>query len=381
MANYRYIEPQITSYLFQKASRNRIPLNGTFELSPVCNFDCKMCYVHMTPQQVKNTGRRMMSVDDWISLANEAKEMGMLYLLLTGGEPFLYPDFRKLYEKLAKMGFLISINSNGSLINEEVIKWLKPIAPARINITLYGATNETYKKLTGDAYGFDKVSHAIMLLKNNGFSLKLNCSLTPYNAKDLDEMIKFADKNELVLEIATYMFPAIRKSEDNIGKNNRFTAKESAFYLLETIRVQRGEKILQKYVKDVLSGITPCINKECMDVDPDGQVQCRAGKATFWVTWDGKILPCGMMVSPSIQYNSGEFSNLWKDLNKKIENIRLSGICSKCSNKEICHVCAAMAYAETGTFEKTPSYLCEMVDALYDEASNILKNEKKEETK
>ncbi len=42
-------EAALTQYLFQKASRARLPLSGTFELSPVCNLNCRMCYVRKTP--------------------------------------------------------------------------------------------------------------------------------------------------------------------------------------------------------------------------------------------------------------------------------------------------------------------------------------------
>ena len=131
----RQIEPKITSYLFSKASRLSIPLSGTFELSPVCNFSCRMCYVRKTQKEVNASERRMLTKGDWISIAEQAKEQGMLYLLLTGGEPLLWPDFWELYEELVQMGFLVSINTNGSLIDEEAVKHFQKYPPNRINIT------------------------------------------------------------------------------------------------------------------------------------------------------------------------------------------------------------------------------------------------------
>ena len=52
-----------------------------------------------------------MSQSKFMQLAKDAKEQGMLFLLLTGGEPFLYPEFKELYQELSAMGFVISINS------------------------------------------------------------------------------------------------------------------------------------------------------------------------------------------------------------------------------------------------------------------------------
>lgn len=109
----------------------------------------------------------------------------MLYLLLTGGEPFLWQDFWPLYERLSTMGFLISINSNGTLLDEARVARLAEHPPTRINITLYGAGNETYEALCGRSGMFDRVDRAITLLRQAGILVKLNCSLTPHNACDL----------------------------------------------------------------------------------------------------------------------------------------------------------------------------------------------------
>ena len=43
---------RLENYLYAKADKQKIPLSGTFELSPLCNFDCKMCYIKMTPEKM-----------------------------------------------------------------------------------------------------------------------------------------------------------------------------------------------------------------------------------------------------------------------------------------------------------------------------------------
>lgn len=121
--------PMLTDYLYSNASRMLVPLSGTFELSPVCNFSCRMCYVRKTAKEVQESPRKILTLDDWRRIAKEAREAGLLYLLLTGGEPFLWPDFWTLYDELIDMGFLISINTNGSLIDDEAIAHLKRRPP------------------------------------------------------------------------------------------------------------------------------------------------------------------------------------------------------------------------------------------------------------
>lgn len=65
---------RLTDRLYQKAGDRKIPLSGTFELSPVCNFACKMCYVRKTIQEVKEHPRKMMSLEQWIELAEQARK-------------------------------------------------------------------------------------------------------------------------------------------------------------------------------------------------------------------------------------------------------------------------------------------------------------------
>ena len=112
----------ISRYLSQKAARMSSPLNGIFELTGRCNFNCKMCYVHNQSQQdVAAMQQKELSVSQWVKIAEQAREAGLVFLLLTGGEAMLRKDFLQLYQKLSTMGFRLVINSNGSLLTQSVL--------------------------------------------------------------------------------------------------------------------------------------------------------------------------------------------------------------------------------------------------------------------
>lgn len=357
--NQRYVTSPVTEYLYRKASMAGIPLSGTFELTPTCNMDCKMCYVRMSRQE-QEAIRPLRTAKEWLTLAKKAKESGMLYLLLTGGEPFLHPEFREILTGLAEMGFVISINSNGTMIDETVIEWLKEAAPGRINITVYGTSNETYAKLCGNPNGFTQVDRAIKLLKEAGISVKVNCSLTPYNAKELPDIIYYAHSQGLHVQTATYMFPPIRKSMDMVGKNDRFTPEEAAYNMahLEYL-LNDKESFLAR--EDGFSALLE-MEDECMEIG-DG-VRCRAGRCAFWITWEGKMMSCGMFPSENARnvFEEG-FDEVWEAVKKETEAIRLPVKCAGCSIKDQCKTCAAMVVTETGCFDKVPEYRCQMMQA------------------
>lgn len=356
---------RLTEYMYTKAGRMGVPIGGTFELSPVCNFACRMCYVRKTAREVAESRRPILTLDDWLRIAQEAREQGMLYLLLTGGEPFLWPHFWELYEALIKMGFLVSINTNGSLIDDKAVERLKRLPPRRVNITLYGASDETYEALCQTKGVFTRVTHAIESLRKAGILVKLNGTMTPDNICDLDYLIDYAKDRGLILETTTYLFPPVRRDPSMTGVNRRFTPEESARYQMHIFRRQNGEERYQAYLEAIAKGSIPPPGLDESCIDPvDGKVRCRAGRAAFWVTWDGRLTPCGMMTQPTIELRGQSFGDAWQQLREEMGRVALSGVCAKCPDQQLCHACAAMAQTETGAFQGVPRYLCEMVAAL-----------------
>lgn len=370
MRETRSVSPmRLTEYMYSKAGMAKIPIGGTFELSPVCNFSCRMCYVRKTAKEVAESPRPILTLERWLSIAREARDQGTLYLLLTGGEPFLWPDFWPLYEQLVQMGFLVSINTNGSLIDAAAMERLKCYPPRRINITLYGASDATYEALCRTKGVFTRVRQAIEGLQDAGILVKLNGTLTPSNVCDLDALVAYAESRKLILETTTYLFPPVRRDPSMTGVNQRFTPREAAQHHLRIFRQQNGEERYRAYLESIRQGAIPPPGLDESCVDPlDGKVRCRAGKAAFWVTWDGWLTPCGMMPEPKAELQGRSFSDAWRELTEKTNALVLSGVCSKCPDQQLCHCCAAMALAETGTAQGTPRYLCELVEALRETA-------------
>ena len=366
----KLIEPRLTEYLHMKASRIKTPISGTFELSPLCNMDCKMCYIKMSKEKQESIAR-LRTKEEWIKLAQKAKEKGMLFLLLTGGEPFLVKDFKELYIELHKMGFCISINSNGTMIDEDVIEWLKHYPPMRINMTLYGASNETYGRLCNNPKGFMQVTKAISLLKENNIQVKLNCSVTPYNKDDLKQMMDFAEEHDLVIQATSYMFPPLRKDKTKIGQNNRFNAEDAAFYGAYISAYSNGFDRFKEYIESGQLALYDA-DDDCGVVEGD-HMRCRAGITSFWMTWEGKMLPCGMIPDSGKDPWEVGFDEAWENAKNIVNEITLPVKCAGCGKKDECRACAAMVYTETGTYDKVPQYRCEMTKNYPKACKKVLK--------
>jgi MoaA/NifB/PqqE/SkfB family radical SAM enzyme len=336
-----------------------------------------MCYVRKTKAEQEAIGR-LRTKEEWLQLGEEAKKAGMLYLLLTGGEPFLYPEFREVLSGLQKMGLIITINTNGTMIDEETISWLKECVPSRFNVTLYGASDETYEKLCGNPKGFTQVKRALRLMKEAGFSIKINFSVTPNNIHDLEAVFAFCNEEELVIQATDYMFPPIRRNPDMVGENEmRFSAEEAAYHMARIMSLTHGEEAFVSWVNENKTyALLDEGNEDCPEVEAEGDgIRCRAGKCSFWITWEGKMLPCGMFPSEGApKVFETKFETVWETVRKSAGAVRLPAKCTNCELRKECKACAAMVISESGDFSKVPEYRCTM-SKCYHTACVRVKNE------
>ncbi len=323
------------------ACEKLIPLNATFELTPFCNFSCKMCYVRLTKSQAEKQGR-LLTAEEWLEIARQAKDMGVLRLSLTGGEPFTYPEFWELYSELNKMGFLISILSNGSLIDENVIEKFREYGmPFSMKLTVYGASNETYSALCGDENGFDKMSDAVNLLIKEGVPLSLTSTIVRENACDLQEIYAFARLNGLQLQHTVSVVKSARGAE-NTAENSRFALSDFP----EEITLDELEK-----------------NKFPPSEMPFAR--CAGYKNSLWITWNGNIQLCSFMNTPCVKY-SGNLAENYKCLHGLLAEINNPPECADCRWKIFCQRCPGILCAESGHPEKADKGLCDMAKKLYE---------------
>ena len=106
------------AFLLRRAAKTGVPITGSFELTPLCNLNCKMCYVRMNRTEQEKISR-LQTAEAWTALAEKLRDAGTLFLLPPGGEPLLYPAFRAVYLAVRKRGMIVTVNTNGTLLNED----------------------------------------------------------------------------------------------------------------------------------------------------------------------------------------------------------------------------------------------------------------------
>lgn len=335
----------LISNLFAKADKNGIPLSGSFELTSRCPFDCKMCYIHRKENDCEAI-RQEKDTEWWLSLAEQAQKSGMLMLLLTGGEPLLRKDFEEIYLGAKKLGLLVSVNTNGLLIDDDKVKLFADNPPQKINISLYGASEETYRELCGNGKAYEKVFSAVRKLRQAGVDVKINYTVTQYNSHDAQKIYEFTKELGIPVQTVTYMFPPVRVG----GEADRLSPERAAEVQFDCRMLEWGA---EKY-KAHLEAKAKIVRKT--DESESESIPCRAGRSTFWVTWDGKMTPCGTMNKPA--FDITDFESAWESIKEARTGIFLPPKCKTCELRNYCDMCAAVTLAETGDFGAVPEYLC-----------------------
>ena len=355
---------KIKERLQHKAAWAGVPISGTFELTPRCNFQCHMCYVRLTEKEMKPLGREL-TASEWISLAEQASQAGMVFLLLTGGEPMLRPDFPVIYDALSQMGLSLSINTNGSLLNTDTRALFSKRPPAQLNITLYGPNADTYASLCGNPNAFAKTMDALRWARDAGITLNVNLTVSPWNVDMIEDLENLAEQENLHLRLTFYNFPPMRR-EDKM-EFARLPAEEVGRLIAQReLRLDGAETICARDKRNRASAAARLKLPGCSAQEGD-TIRCLAGRSQFWISWNGKMMPCGMLDTPVVEPLKVGFVPAWECLKQETKQIHLCPDCVSCSEQDTCLNCAAVMLTETGSFQQRPDYMCRLNHAYREE--------------
>ena len=348
------LEPYIATYLHGKGRQLGLPIAGNFELTARCNFNCPMCYVHLSNEQVAAQGGEL-SAQQWLQIARAAKDRGMIFALLTGGEPLLRKDFFEIYDGMREMGLMISINTNGFLLKGKILEYFLENPPFRFNISLYGGCNETYRQMCG-LPAYDQVKENIRALRQAGVDVSLNLSITPYNRCDMAKIYADAVELDVNVKASSYMYPPIRINDGQFGCGNRLSAEDAAACAVEWDLLRFSKEEFDARARNMVNLMVE--KQDGCPVEEGEGVRCRAGSSSFWMTWNGVMTPCGMMTTPVAYPLQVGFDAAWEQIRSQTSHIHTPAQCVSCEYKEVCGSCAAVCLTETGSFDAVPEYMC-----------------------
>lgn len=340
------------------AARQHIPLGGTFELTARCNLKCKMCFIRLDKSQVDEIGKEL-DAKQWISLAKEAVASGTLNLLITGGEPIIRPDFEEIYTVLANMGFVLTLNTNATLMSPDLKKLFMKYPPTATNVTLYGASADTYEKICGNRNGFDQTIRGLDMLAEVPTNLEIRTTFIKDNMNELVEVRQIANNYTKRFGMNVVVNKPIRGAISD-AENCRLTPAQMCDVSEANSRYYLGLNGTNNSSNDIDNDKNANVIEKDLGFDiPPQIISCLASKSLYYITWDGKMLPCGSFSCPYTLPLVEGFKNAWDRLPTLFEDLKLPHECNNCEhNNGSCSNCPAILQMESGELDKISLYNC-----------------------
>jgi len=329
--------------LREKIAGKRVPLAGSLELTFRCNLRCVHCYLGDARAGIP--GKNELSYGEICDLLDQIVDEGCLWLLLTGGEPLLRPDFLDIYTYAKQKGLLVTVFTNGTLMTPEIADYLRELRPFKLEISLYGRTKETYERVTGVPGSYERCLRGIELLLERDLPLRLKTIALTLNKREILAMKEYAKG----LGLSFRCDPMVNAGLDGAGAPANFRLAPEEVLELDLADPERADGY-----RDFCEGfLTPPSKLEYVYV-------CGAGIRHFHVDPYGMLSVCIISRSRSYDLRRGSFHEGWQEFLPQVRYQRASDDyrCNQCELISLCGECPGWAQLEHGDQETKVEFLC-----------------------
>jgi len=335
-AKQRYAFAKKMIDIINDTIEQRILIKLVLELTYNCNLHCDYCYA-------TDTSQSELSTNDIFDILLQAKEMGCLYLSLTGGEPFVRRDLVDIVAFADRHGYHTLIQTNGTLIDEAKADALARFKHLIVAVTLHGASAATHERFTHVPGSFEKSVNGIRNLTSRGIQTVVRQVVMNNNVAETEQMGDLAHSLGATINRNPMLYPSVLGSTEHLSQ-----------------RV--SDRVLRELMKAEMCVPHP---------DP-----CGAGSNRLTIGPDGTVYPCQFVHIPVGDVRKQTLEEIWHS--PPLQRIRDEGwfttpdVCKQCSRVEWCPRCPALAYLEHGSFRVRSAEACR-ISRVFEEVRPLLK--------
>ena len=309
---------------------NRVPLSGSLELDLRCNLRCLHCY------RDGEWPSGILTTDEVKRALDEIAAAGTIWLLFTGGEIFLRPDFFQIYEHARRLGLRVTLFTNGTTMTKRIADALKEQPPEMVEVSLYGFSKEIYEKVTGIPGSRAKCYRCVELLLERDLPVKLKTIVMRTNQHELEDMARFAESRGARFKFDAMINPNFTGAL--VPCNVRLSPQE-AVDLEFTIPGRLDE--FRGYFE----------NRE--NYRSSRIFSCGAGSRTFHIDPYGQMMMCLLLREPAFSLKEKSFGEIWNEMFPPVYHRMRNPDhqCNSCNFVSLCGKCAAWSQMEKGNIE------------------------------
>jgi mycofactocin biosynthetic radical S-adenosylmethionine protein MftC len=285
------------SRIVATAWRENLLFSVLVELTYRCNLDCFFCY--------NDLGLRgePLSREEYFRLFADLREMEVMHLSLSGGEPVAHPDFLVLGARARELGFVVRVKSNGHALRGELARRIRDeIDPFLIEVSLHGATAATHDRQTRVPGSFSRLLANLAEMRELGLRVKINSTLTAWNEGELDAMFTLTDSLGLPLQID----PEVTPRDDGSREPLQVAASREGVLRLFRLQFERSRSAAADAPVEVARG------------GDDGTMpapvhkHCGAGSSGIAVDPYGNVYPCVQWRRPVGNLHQQSIREIWQ---------------------------------------------------------------------
>ena len=315
----------------RRAGDLRFPLHALWEVTQRCHLRCRHCYLagEHEPEELGTSEGR--------DLLEQMARLGVMFLVITGGEPLLREDLFDLIDEALRLGFAWKLLTTGTLLDENRARRLAERDPMNVDISLHGL-EETHDALSRVPGSFRAAARAMRMLVGLGVRVRAKMNLTPRGIEDLPAFRELCADMGVTLSIAAAMLPTF--DGERVDGSLRVSDGELADYYASCDRaeaVRFGEH--RPFEED--------------------ELLCNAGRSAFAVSPRGDVRACLSLRRVFGNVRERPLRDIWRSEAMAAASRLVAGervACRACRDARFCYYCPGSAEAECGrALDRSPS--------------------------
>lgn len=345
----QYTDKQTSIELNEYLKEHPTIMSFQIEIASKCNERCIHCYI---PHSEKTD---IMSYDIYEKTLKELNEMGTIGLILSGGEPMCHPQFLDFIKLAKKYDFALSILSNLTLMNDEILNELKSLRHLSIQTSLYSMDPEIHDKVTCLEGSFYKTKSAIERLVENNIIVQVSSPAMKANKDSFAEVIDWCENK---MKIRAHTDYAIMAESNGCIENlqNRLSLDETKEFINNLIE---HDKFYQEMLKS-----QPKEKEMKRVINPDDTL-CGIGYNMAAMNVFGDVIPCSGFESLECgNIMERSLNDIWfnSDNMNLIRRLRRKDYpkCLTCEDSAYCSFCVKRHEGESGDIRKLADHFCKV---------------------
>ena len=325
-----------------------VPLTALFELTYKCPYNCVHCYCKHAPACGKE-----LSTFNCKHILRQLKEAGCLWLVFTGGEALLRPDFAELYSHAKRLGFLVTVFTTAYTLNKRHLELFAKMPPYSIEISVYGASACVYEAVTQKRGSFGRAMANIMALKRLGLNVSIKMPCMTLNYPEFGRVKKWAEKN----------FGSPKEHIYNFGYDCAIYPRLNGDTAPCKLRISPEQRRAMIGQDADASREYACYLKEDMPephAPKTSLYRCNTWRNQLFINPQGRLKFCIFSDKFSCSSKTASLLASFRAMTKKVAQakVRTDTPCLTCHLRDICCSCPALAQLEMGHEELPVPYFC-----------------------